>query len=103
MRPFRGGASEAISSIAWKVPFTTIAYDFLGNGLLLDYTKAAPAAARGITSAHFVSHSMGGTVATLAALLDPKRVTSLTLLASGGHGPEINGSLLRCCKTVASR
>ncbi|CAN7213270.1 alpha/beta fold hydrolase [Aminobacter sp. LjRoot7] len=86
--------------------FTTIAYDLPGHGLSLDYPKAGSAkvaatavladlAARGIGRAHFVGHSMGGAVATLAALFDPERVASLTLLAPGGYGPEINGPLLR--------
>ncbi|MBA8910010.1 alpha/beta fold hydrolase [Aminobacter ciceronei] len=84
----------------------TIAYDLPGHGLSLDYPKAGSAkvaatavladlAARGIDRAHFVGHSMGGAVATLAALFDPERVASLTLLAPGGYGPEINGPLLR--------
>lgn len=86
--------------------FTTVAYDLPGHGHSLDYPKAGPAkiaakavladlAARGIARAHFVGHSMGGAVATLAALLEPERVASLTLLAPGGYGPEINGPLLR--------
>lgn len=86
--------------------FETIAYDLPGHGRSLDYPKAGSAkvaakavladlAARGIERAHFVGHSMGGAVATLAALLDPARVASLTLLAPGGYGPEINAPLLR--------
>jgi pyruvate dehydrogenase E2 component (dihydrolipoamide acetyltransferase) len=38
---------------------------------------------------------MGGAIATLMALADPDRVASLTLLAPGGFGPEINAGLLR--------
>lgn len=86
--------------------FTTIAYDLPGHGLSIDYPKAGSAktaaravladlAARGIERVHLVGHSMGGAVATLAALLEPQRVASLTLLASGGYGPEINAPLLR--------
>lgn len=86
--------------------FKTIAYDLPGHGLSLDYPKAGPAkvaakavladlAARGIERAHFAGHSMGGAVATLAALEDPQRVASLTLLAPGGYGTEINVPLLR--------
>lgn len=86
--------------------FTTIAYDLPGHGHSLNYPNAGSAkvaakailadlAARGISRAHFVGHSMGGAVATLAALLDPSRVSSLTLLAPGGYGPEINAPLLR--------
>ncbi len=50
---------------------------------------------RGIDSAHLVGHSMGGAAAALAALRDPGRVASLTLLAPGGFGREINHRLLR--------
>lgn len=86
--------------------FTTIAYDLPGHGLSIDYPKAGSAktaaravladlAARGIERVHLVGHSMGGAVATLAALLEPQRVASLTLLAPGGYGPEINAPLLR--------
>lgn len=86
--------------------FTTIAYDLPGHGLSIDYPKAGSAkvaanavladlAERGIERAHFIGHSMGGAVATIAALAQPARVASLTLLAPGGYGPEINAPLLR--------
>ncbi|SHN00227.1 alpha/beta fold hydrolase [Roseibium suaedae] len=44
---------------------------------------------------HLVGHSMGGAVAALVALRAPERIASLTLLAPGGFGPEINHKLLR--------
>ena len=50
---------------------------------------------RGIERAHLVGHSMGGATAALIALRDPARVASLTLLAPGGFGPEVNQALLR--------
>jgi len=37
---------------------------------------------------------MGGAIAGLLALRRPERVTSLTLIASAGLGPEINGSFI---------
>jgi pyruvate dehydrogenase E2 component (dihydrolipoamide acetyltransferase) len=84
----------------------TLAYDLPGHGASLDYpgagaaTSAAKAviadlAARGIGKAHLVGYSMGGAIATLIALRAPDAVASLTLLAPGGFGPEINASLLR--------
>jgi pyruvate dehydrogenase E2 component (dihydrolipoamide acetyltransferase) len=84
----------------------TIAYDLPGHGLSLDAPGAGSAkfaartiladlARRGIETAHVVGHSMGGAVAALMALTEPPRVASLTLLAPGGFGPEINGPLLR--------
>ncbi len=84
----------------------TLAYDLPGHGLSLDFPGSGPArtaaravladlTARGVTRAHLVGHSMGGAVAALMALAEPERVGSLTLLAPGGFGPEINGPLLR--------
>ncbi|MEP9373890.1 alpha/beta fold hydrolase [Mesorhizobium sp. KR1-2] len=84
----------------------TIAYDLPGHGRSLDWPEAGPAKtaaravladleARGIEKAHLIGHSMGGAVAALAALAQPERVASLTLLAPGGFGETINGALLR--------
>lgn len=83
-----------------------IAYDLPGHGGSLAWPDAGPAkiavrailadlATRGIEKAHFVGHSMGGAIAVLAALSDPARIASLTLLAPGGFGEEIAGPLLR--------
>ncbi|AEV34542.1 branched-chain alpha-keto acid dehydrogenase subunit E2 [Pseudovibrio sp. FO-BEG1] len=44
---------------------------------------------------HLVGHSMGGAIAALIAMRSPERIASLTLLAPGGFGPEINAKLLR--------
>lgn len=84
----------------------TLAYDLPGHGLSLDFPGAGPAkvaakaihadlSARALKRVHLVGHSMGGAVAVLMALADPEKVASLTLLAPGGFGPEINGALLR--------
>ncbi|TSE12733.1 alpha/beta fold hydrolase [Mesorhizobium intechi] len=92
----------------------TLAYDLPGHGLSLDFPDAGPAkvaaravladlAARRAKGIHLVGHSMGGAVATLMALAEPERVASLTLLAPGGFGPEINGSLLRRYAGAQSR
>ncbi|MDH6234900.1 pimeloyl-ACP methyl ester carboxylesterase [Mesorhizobium soli] len=83
-----------------------IAYDLPGHGQSLDWpeTPSPKSAARavladletrGVEKAHFVGHSMGGAIATLAALSSPERVASLMLLAPGGFGEEINAPLLR--------
>ena len=90
-----------------------LAYDLPGHGRSLAYPGAGPAhvaakailadlAARGISRAHFVGHSMGGAIAVLAALRAPETVASLTLLAPGGFGPEINFNLLRRYAAAAS-
>lgn len=83
-----------------------IAYDLPGHGRSLDFPGAGPATvaakavaadltARGLERVHLVGHSMGGAIATLIAMRSPERVASLTLLAPGGFGPQINGDLLK--------
>jgi pyruvate dehydrogenase E2 component (dihydrolipoamide acetyltransferase) len=82
-----------------------IAFDLPGHGrsLALPHGSAASAgravladlARRGIRRAHLVGHSMGGAAAALAALMEPDRAASLTLLAPGGFGREVNHRLLR--------
>ncbi|MDP3895994.1 MAG: alpha/beta fold hydrolase, partial [Mesorhizobium sp.] len=82
-----------------------LAYDLPGHGRSLGCAGAGSAgatakailadlAARGISRAHLVGFSMGGAIATLMALRAPGTVASLTLLAPGGFGPEINSDLL---------
>jgi pimeloyl-ACP methyl ester carboxylesterase len=102
---------EVISALA---PAThTLAYDLPGHGLSLDF-PAGPAkvAARAVLAdlsqrrlkrVHLVGHSMGGAVAALMALAEPEKIGSLTLLAPGGLGPEINGPLLRRYAGAANR
>lgn len=84
----------------------TLAYDLPGHGQSLRAPGAGSAlrtatailadlVSRGIHRFHLVGHSMGGAVATLMAVAGPEHAASLTLLAPGGFGEEINGSLLR--------
>ncbi len=79
----------------------TLAFDLPGHGRSLNYpefgeVKIAARAiiaeldARKISKAHLVGFSMGGAVAALIGLFAPEKVSSLTLLAPGGFGPEIN-------------
>ncbi|KAA3451920.1 alpha/beta hydrolase [Mesorhizobium sp. SARCC-RB16n] len=95
---------EVISSLPTSA--RTLAYDLPGHGLSLDFPGAGPAkvaaravladlTARSVKRVHLVGHSMGGAVAALMALAEPEKVASLTLLAPGGFGAEINGPLLR--------
>jgi pimeloyl-ACP methyl ester carboxylesterase len=56
---------------------------------------AGDMAGRGVGRLHLCGHSLGGTVASLFALKFPEKVASLTLLAPGGFGPEINARLIR--------
>ena len=90
---------------AFSAKMKVIAYDMPGHGGSLAFGNLSPKAAarallddlavRGVEKAHLVGHSMGGAVAILAACLQPERIASLTLLAPGGIGPEINGDVLR--------
>lgn len=84
----------------------SLAYDLPGHGQSLQAdgvgsaghmagAVAADLARRGVSRAHFVGHSMGGAVASKIALRSPEIVASMTLLAPGGYGPEINHRLLR--------
>lgn len=56
---------------------------------------------RGITQFHLCGHSLGGAVAALIALRNEDRVRSLTLLAPGGFGPEINADALAVWRDAA--
>ena len=83
----------------------TIAYDLPGHGGSIAIPGNKPSAtarmivadldARDVRHAHLVGHSMGGAIATLIALANPGLVASLTLLAPGGFGKDINCPLLR--------
>jgi pimeloyl-ACP methyl ester carboxylesterase len=103
-----GGCGEAWLEVAsiLAIGARTLAYDLPGHGLSLDFAgngtpKAAARAVltdiaeRGLGKVHLVGHSMGGAIATLIALSEPDKVASLTLLAPGGFGQEINAALLR--------
>jgi pyruvate dehydrogenase E2 component (dihydrolipoamide acetyltransferase) len=103
-----GADHRAWDAIAASLPqdTRTLAYDLPGHGLSLEAQGAGSAkfaartiladlARRGIDNAHVAGHSMGGAVAALMALSEPQRIASLTLLAPGGFGAEINGPLLR--------
>jgi pyruvate dehydrogenase E2 component (dihydrolipoamide acetyltransferase) len=101
---FHGMWDEIAAALAAQS--RVLAYDLPGHAGSLTWPDAGPAklaarailadlARRGIAKAHVVGHSMGGAIAALAGLTEPDRVASLTLLAPGGFGEEINGPLLR--------
>lgn len=92
----------------------TLAYDLPGHGRSQNapgFERSGKMAGaitsdiegRGIGKVHLVGHSMGGAVATLIALRTPDLVASMTLLAPGGYGPEVNHRLLRRFASAATR
>lgn len=83
-----------------------IVYDLPGHGRSLDADGIGHAGVmakailgdldqRGVSSFHLCGHSMGGAVASLVALKAASRVRSLTLLAPGGFGFDIDHRALR--------
>ena len=67
----------------------------IGNARVLGDAIAASLAALGQAQVHLVGHSLGGAVSAVYAMRRPHEIASLTLLAPGGFGPEINHRLLR--------
>lgn len=47
-----------------------------------------------LDAAHLIGHSLGGAVALALADTRPRNITSLTLIAPAGLGPDINGAAL---------
>jgi pyruvate dehydrogenase E2 component (dihydrolipoamide acetyltransferase) len=112
-----GGLAESWTALQTRVSAhkTTLAFDLPGHGGSLNYPdfgepKVAARAvidelsARNIKKAHLLGFSMGGAISCLIGLFAPEKVASLTLLAPGGFGPEINHRLLQtyaACETDA--
>ncbi|MEP2706207.1 MAG: alpha/beta fold hydrolase [Roseibium sp.] len=84
-------------SIAFDLPGhgEALGWPIVGNAAIAAKAVAQSLATLGHTRVHLVGHSMGGAVAALVALRSPELVASMTLLAPGGFGPEINHRLLR--------
>ncbi len=103
-----GGHAASWSEVLGHLPtgVRVISFDLPGHAGSLNYPGfGSPRTAalavlnelttRGIRKAHIAGHSMGGAVAVLIALEDPAVVQSLTLVAPGGFGPEMDGQALR--------
>jgi pyruvate dehydrogenase E2 component (dihydrolipoamide acetyltransferase) len=77
--PGHGGSSKAVEGDPWTALI----------GALDGFMKAT-----NLSRAHLVGHSMGGALALALASAHPERVASLTLIAPGGLGREINMSFI---------
>jgi len=56
-----------------------------------------------VPRAHLVGHSLGGAIALELALAHPRCASSVTLIASAGLGPEIDGDYIEGFITAAQR
>jgi len=88
-----GGARPIL---LYDLPGHAGSLSFPGTGHAVTAARAigADLAERAPEGFHLIGHSMGGAAAALIALRAPEAVRSLTLLAPGGFGPEINHRLL---------
>jgi pyruvate dehydrogenase E2 component (dihydrolipoamide acetyltransferase) len=73
--PGHGGSSKTIGTSPWTALLDA----------LVGFMNAAD-----FLQAHLVGHSLGGALSLALAGAHPERVASLTLIAPGGLGPEIN-------------
>jgi pimeloyl-ACP methyl ester carboxylesterase len=102
-----GGSHSAWDGVVAEIGEArrTLAFDLPGHARSLAHPHGSAAVAAravlagldrdGLGPVHLAGHSMGGAAAALVALRAPERVASLTLLAPGGFGPEVNHRLLR--------
>lgn len=110
-----GGCASAWAGVIASIQHRAhvLAFDLPGHGESLDYPNfgspriAAVAVAnelaqRGIERFHIAGHSMGGAVAALIALNSPDNVASLTMLAPGGFGPEINAATMQSIASAST-
>ena len=91
------GLAETSATFALDLPGHGGSSKDVGGAMLSDFadTVAAFMEACGIGSAHLVGHSLGGGVAMEMALRFPASVSSLSLVAPSGLGPEINGAFIQ--------
>lgn len=102
-----GGSAAAWDPVVAHLPdnLPVIAYDLPGHRRSLHaegrggagkMAKAllADLDQQGVKAFHLVGHSMGGAVAALIAMRAAGKARSLTLVAPGGMGPEINAPAL---------
>jgi pyruvate dehydrogenase E2 component (dihydrolipoamide acetyltransferase) len=77
--PGHGGSTKAVGA---------------GDAETLVEAVEAALSVLGVERANLVGHSLGGAIAALVTARNPERAASLTLIASAGLGPEINGAFI---------
>lgn len=94
--PIRAMLAEEQPVIAYDLPGhrKSLTADGREGAKMMPGIILADLKARGVTKFHIAGHSMGGVVATLVALKAGEAARSLTLLAPGGVGAEINHRVL---------
>ena len=110
-----GGSHRAWDAVipALEAAHRVIAFDMPGHGGSLDFpiNGGAGDMANVVLNeladivdgpVHFAGHSMGGATAAICALKAPERCASLTLLAPGSFGWEVNHRLLRRFASASS-
>lgn len=89
--------SKTIRILAFDLPghAGSLAYPGFGSPRTAALAVLSELKERGIERAHIAGHSMGGAIAFLMALEQPALIASLTLVAPGGFGPEMDSKALR--------
>ena len=87
--------ADRLSSIAFDLPGHAGSLNYPDAGNAKVAAQAVIAALEGAGPYHFVGHSFGGAVIALIALFRRDMVASLTFLAPGGFGPQINAPVMR--------
>jgi pimeloyl-ACP methyl ester carboxylesterase len=103
-----GGHAASWAPVIETIPkdIRILAFDLPGHAGSLNYpgfgsprvaalAVLAELEARSIPKAHVAGHSMGGAIAALMAMEKPEVIASLTLIAPGGFGPEMDQSALK--------
>lgn len=94
---------QGLSSIAFDLPGHAGSLHYPDAGSAKVAAQAVIAALEGEAACHFVGHSFGGAVIALVALFRRDLVASLTFLAPGGFGPEINVAVMQQFAAVRLR
>ena len=95
--------AEGLSTIAFDLPGHAASIHYPDAGSAKVAAQAVIAALEGEGPFHFVGHSFGGAVIALIALFKRDLVASLTFLAPGGFGPEINAPVMKQFGKVVKR